>query len=301
MPLRKDIWRVGLVRAALPHLISRGTLEGQDVHWLPEMPPLCFRADPFGIWRDGRLYIFAEIYDYRERIGKIEVLTYDAALILLDRRLALVEPWHLSYPFIVEAEGETYMLPEAFKSGRLTLYRAEDFPHRWTPAATIALDHVAIDATPFFHEGLWWLFYTPATTKADKVSALHAAYAHHLTGPWTPHPLNPVHVDISSARPGGTPFAADGVIVLPVQDCASTYGGGMRALTISSLTPDRFEAGAGAQIRPPQGGASNAGFHTLSAAGALTLFDVKRFQLSAGSLASDVNHAFRKVFSGNRR
>ncbi len=295
MTLVKDIWRVGFVKAPLQDLLRAGTLAGQRVTWLPDMPHLCFAADPFGLWRNEKLYVFQEIYDYRERIGKIEVLTFDAGLNLLDRRMALEEPWHLSYPFLIEEGGETYMLPEAHKSGRLTLYRAAEFPHRWVPVQTIALDHVAIDATPLFHNGLWWLFHTPATTRAEKVSALHVAYAERLTGPWTSHRGNPVHFDPSSARPGGTPVVIDGVIVLPVQDCRHTYGGGMKALRISRLTPEHFEATASDVIPGPDNREGYTdGFHTLTAAGPLTFIDAKKFHLSAHTLALDVSHFLRK-------
>ncbi|MSO99088.1 MAG: formyl transferase [Rhodospirillaceae bacterium] len=295
MPLRKDIWRVGIVRAPLQRLLALGTLDTQDITWLPEMPSLRFIADPFGVWRDGRLYVFAEIYDYRDRIGKIEVLTFGPDLQLLDRRIALQEPWHLSYPFIVETDGEIYMLPEAFRSDRLTLYRAAEFPHRWIPVKSIELDQVPIDATPMYHDGLWWLFYVPATTKLAKFSALHAAFAPHLTGPWTPHPRNPVRLDSASARPGGTPIVVDGTIILPVQDCSATYGGAIRALHITHLSPDSFDAMAGNAIRAPHSaGAYTHGLHTMSAAGHLTLIDAKCFHLSAHSLVLDVGQVFGK-------
>ena len=295
MGLVKDMWRVGLVRAPLPDLLPLGALAGHAVTWIPDPGPLCFYADPFGVWRDGRLHVFVEIYDYRDRVGAIEVLTFDADLKLLDRQPALKEPWHLSYPFIIEADGETYMLPEAHRSGKLTLYRAEDFPTRWAPVTTIELDQVAIDATPVFHDGLWWLFYTPATTKAEKVSALHVAHAKTLTGPWTPHAGNPVRFDPSSARPGGTPVVIDGVIVLPMQDCTQTYGGAIRALHVTTLTPDRFEAQAGEAIRPPaRFGRHVGGVHTLAAAGPVTLIDAKRFLVSPASLALDVAREWRK-------
>jgi hypothetical protein len=131
--LVKDMWRVGLIRAPMADLLKPGALAGHPVIWIPDPGPLCFLADPMGVWRDGRLHVFVEIYDYRDRIGAIEVLIFDADLNLLERRPALKEPWHLSYPFIIEADGETYMLPEAHKSGRLTLYRAVDFPTKWAP------------------------------------------------------------------------------------------------------------------------------------------------------------------------
>lgn len=302
MGLVKDMWRVGLVRAPMAGLLVPGALAEHAVQWIPDPGPLTFLADPIGVWRDGRLYVFVEIYDYRDRVGAIEVLTFDEGLNLLGREPALKEPWHLSYPVILEEDGETYMLPEAHKSGRLTLYRAVDFPTKWEPVRTIELDQVAIDATPVFHDGLWWLFYTPATTKAAKVSNLHVAWAETLTGPWTPHAGNPVRVDPSSSRPGGTSIVVDGVLVLPMQDCRNTYGGAIRVLRVTTLTPDRFEATADEPILPPADfGRLTDGFHTLSAAGPITLIDAKRFVVSPGSLALDVRREWKKRVSGKVR
>jgi hypothetical protein len=301
MAIRKDLWRVGMVRAPMAVLLAPGALERHEITWLEEPQALRFMADPFGVWRDGRLHVFVETYDYRDRHGVIEALTFDADLRLLDRRQALSEPWHLSYPFIVEAEGQTWMLPEAHQSGRLTLYRCEDFPARWTPAQVVELDAVAIDATPVFHEGLWWLFYTPAGTRAEKVSALHVAWAPRLTGPWTPHAGNPVRFDAASSRPGGTPLVVDGTLVLPVQDCGRTYGGGMRSLRITALTPDRFEAQADPpMVMPASFGAYREGFHTLSAAGDVTLIDAKRRRTTPQSLALDAAWLWRKSVARRR-
>ena len=301
VPLRKDLWRVGLVRAPASALLSTQALAAQDVRWFPDQGSLRFLADPFGVWRDGRLYVFAEIYDYRDRVGAIDVLTFDSDLRLLSQRPALREPWHLSYPVIVEEDGEIFMLPEAHKSGGLTLYRAEDFPTVWKAAATIVLDRIPIDATPIRHDGLWWLFYTPATSKAEKVSALHVAYAPRLTGPWTPHPGNPVRFDPSSSRPGGTPLVSDGELLLPVQDCSRTYGGALRMLRITALTPERFEAQAGGIISAPAGFKPYTdGLHTLSAAGEVTLIDAKRRHISARTLVLDALRQFQKATGRTR-
>jgi hypothetical protein len=291
MPIKKDIWRIGAVQAPLTTLLRDG-IAGREITWLQDTPPLSFLADPFGVWRGGKLHVFAEAYDYKDRHGSIEALTFDASLRLLERRCVLKEPWHLSYPFIVETKGETYMLPEAFRSGGVTLYRATDFPHRWEPVTKITLDQAPIDATPVFHDGLWWLFYTPATTREAKVSALHIAFARDLAGPWTAHPKNPVRFDASSSRPGGTPVVIDGALVVPMQDCRETYGGAIRPLAITTLTPTDFAARAGDIISAD----GEDGLHTLSAAGDITLIDVKRFHLSAAALALDVGHLFRKAF-----
>ena len=296
MALRKDIWRPAIVQATAKEIVARGSIEGLPLHWLPPMGSFRFLADPFGLWRGDRLYVFVETYDYRVRVGAIEVLVYDAALRLIERHPVLAEPWHLSYPLVFEAEGETWMLPEAHRSGRLTLYRATDFPRRWEAAHVIALDHVAVDATPVFHDGRWWLFYTSASREPDKMSALHVAFADRLAGPWTPHPGNPVRVDVASARPGGLPIVVDGRIVLPVQDCSRTYGGAIRPLTMTTLTPDRFAATAGPALVAPVGAAPYVeGLHTLAAAGPVTLVDMKRTELSPHGLSIEAIREVRKL------
>lgn len=290
---RTDIWRVGIAHAPIADVLARG-LKSVRIDWLPEKPFFQFDADPFGLWRGGELHVFVETYDYYTHHGAIDVLRFDASFSLLDRRPALRETWHLSYPFVFEADGETWMLPEAHRSGGLTLYRAARFPDRWKAVCRIALDAVAVDATPVWHGGLWWLLYSPGTAKTG---ALHAAYAERLTGPWTPHPGNPIRADRASSRPGGTPFVDGGAIVLPVQDCTRTYGGAIRPLRITALTPDRFEAKAGDALHAPAGAAPYTdGLHTLAAAGEVTLVDAKWLNPSWRRAPMKAQRKLRKLF-----
>jgi hypothetical protein len=78
------------------------------------------------------------------------------------------------------------------------------------------------------------------------------------------------------SRPGGSAFVHDGVLHLPVQDCAETYGAAINLLRIDALTPETFSASvvkrfeAGGLI---EGFAD--GFHTLSGHGDVTFIDVK--------------------------
>ena len=288
MPRRCDIWQTGIVRAPMPEIVARGGLAGLDIVWLPPERPFTFLADPFGLWRDGRLHLFVEHYDYRTRHGAILCLVFDAALNLVDRRPALRAPWHLSYPFVFEAEGETWMLPEGWRSGTLTLYRATTFPFAWEPAAALPLDGPAIDPTPFFHDGRWWLFYTGARDKATRQSELRLATADHLLGPWTPHPANPIRRDRSGGRPAGTPLLReDGSVWLPVQDCARTYGGGIRMLHLPACGGGPLSSTLGAPLSAPSDLRID-GMHTLSACGAVSLIDVKRIERSGRGLMIDL-------------
>jgi hypothetical protein len=296
MPLRHDIWRVGVVPAPMAELIGSGAGRLDEAIWLPPEPrDFTFLADPFGLWRDGRLHLFVESFDYREWHGRIELLILGDDFTVIERRLALAEPWHLSYPFVFEADGASWMLPEAFRSGRLTLYRAAEFPDHWEPAAVLPLDSPAVDATPFFHDGLWWLFYSPSTDRLAKIGWLHLAYAERLTGPWRVHPRNPVRIDITSSRPGGTPLIVDGRIMIPMQDATRTYGGAIRPLWIDRLDPDGFAAEAGPPIMPPASFApTTEGLHTLSACGPVTLIDAKRTVRSLAGLGIEIARLIRR-------
>ncbi|AQT03943.1 formyl transferase [Acetobacter persici] len=297
MGLRKDIWRVGISNVPLDAIIEDGCVRADPVAWLPALKPFQFMADPFGFWKDDILYVFVETFDYRTRHGIIEVFLYDTGFRLLEQRVALSEPWHLSYPFVFEADGAIWMLPEAYHSGKLTLYRAQSFPDVWEPACVIDLGpDVAVDATPFYHDGLWWLFYTPASKPPKPVGELHLAFAEQLHGPWTRHPGNPVRLHSASTRPGGTPRVLRGQVMLPVQDCSWTYGGAIRPLWFEKLTPEHVVTHAGSRIKIPEDFSPyTEGMHTLSAAGAVTVFDVKRTELSAHGLSIELMRETRKI------
>jgi hypothetical protein len=283
----KDFWRCGVVAADAADLVRAGTLDGAAVTWLPNRSSLHYLADPFGFWSQSRLHVFAESFSYRDGVGHIDVLTLDHDFTPIEQRTVLREPWHLSYPFVLEAEGAIWMLPEAHQSGALWLYRAVEFPHRWRRERQIVLDHVPLDATLLQQDDMWWLFYAPADPPSARLTTLCAAFAPRIEGPWTPHPSNPILSDAHGARPGGTPLVVDGVMHLPLQRCTGSYGSGLRILRLDQLSPARVVASFVGDLNAPAGAAPfTDGCHTFSAAGAITLIDVKRRRFSPGALAA---------------
>jgi len=228
--------------------------------------------------------VFVEAFDYSDRRGRIEVLTYSEDLELLSIDLALQEPWHLSYPFVFSSGNDHWMLPEARRSSGLTLYRAKDFPLEWKAELTIPVPAGAVDATPLFWKDKWWLFYCIKQRSPARTNTLHVAFADALAGPWKSHPLNPVRVDLSSGRPGGSPSIGDDFVDLPVQDAGRGYGGALRRLRITVLDETRFEAEDESWLKPPISFAPFAdGLHTLSSANGVSLIDFKRIDRSLGT------------------
>jgi hypothetical protein len=272
-----DLWKVGIAHAPLHHLYEQGSVEGVDITWLPMPKPYCFIADPFGLWWSKEFTVFVEYLDYRKKKGEIHYYRYNSAFKLQDQGVALTAPFHLSYPFLIQDKSQIYMLPEAHKSGKLTLYKAVRFPDQWEPVADL-LSFPVVDASVVFYRGLWWMFYSPIGEGHNPLKELCIAFCPTLTGEWTVHPLNPVRSCLASSRPAGTPFFQGEKLILPTQDNRETYGGQITFLEIKTLTPTAFEAEE-VKTLPPHAISDplyKDGLHTLSDGGIVTLFDVKR-------------------------
>jgi hypothetical protein len=297
--LRTDIWKVGIIRAPMRKVVEAGRFDPFEVHWLEEEGDFRFLADPFGLWRDGALVILAEAYDYRTCKGVIEAFVLDNDFRILERRIVLEEPWHLSYPFLIEEDGEIWMLPEAHRSGRLTLYRAVDFPWKWERSADFSFPCAAIDASPVRIGAQWWMFYTPPFPKEGRQETLKIARADSLFGPWEDVSPLPARRDRRSARMGGTPLIFEDSLILPMQDCTQSYGGGLTLLqtplplSTSPVWETKASLAPLARWTPFIDGA-----HTLSQAGEVTLIDAKRMDKAPlRRLALEAGRAFRNAWA----
>lgn len=293
-----ELWRIGIVQAPIQQIAAAGSLENVPITWIEPDRSLCFLADPFGLWHNGYLYVFAEAYDYRTRCGDIVVFVLDSNFQVLEQRTVLKEPWHLSYPYVFEADGEIWMLPEGYKSGTLSLYRAVDFPWTWEKVPEFTFPCAAIDPSPVFAEGSWWIFYTPPAPKAARTSALMLARSPQLTGPWQNVTEQPIRVDKQGARMGGTPYVDNGNLILPVQDCSSSYGGALRLLEmpLGSLAAPQLTRGAWLKA-PASSAPYTDGLHTLSAVGNVTLIDTRRDVVGSPlRMAVDLKRTVRKWF-----
>ncbi len=261
------MWSIGVADAPISAF-----LDGRpEISWLAERGRHRYLADPFAIEHDGGLVALVEDYDYKARRGTISAVALDG-----DRRpqTAIDAGVHASYPYLLEAAGEVYCIPETFEAGEVRLYKAVDFPLRWEIVATLLDGMAALDATVVEHEGRWWLFCTDRTDFSN--TKLYVFHAHAITGPWHPHALNPVKTDVRSARPAGTPFVHDGRLYRPAQDASESYGGAVSINRIDELTPTRFAEHVVATVRPAQQDRYRDGLHTISAAGGRTVVDGRR-------------------------
>lgn len=270
-----EMWNIGFVAAPLGQILLTGRAE--PVSWLRSPRRLRFLADPFAIEFQGKLHLLAEEFGYLNGKGWISQVSVQENFCASVRPL-FTAPWHMSYPFLIRSEGKIFCVPETAEANRVLLFEARSFPDIWKEPITIIEGFAALDSTIFVHEGRWWLFCTNAAAAPE--GELHGFYSQTLTGPWHPHPHNPLSCDIRSARPAGRPIVLDGILLRPGQDCSRGYGSAVTLMRIDRLTPTEFRETAMQVVVPNPTGRYPHGLHTVASLGNVTVIDGKRRMFS---------------------
>jgi hypothetical protein len=199
-----------------------------------------FYADPFVLENQGRNFIFFEDYLYRERKGVISVLEIDENGQTGETHCVLERPYHLSYPFVFEHEGEIYMIPETFDAHQIELYRASCFPDCWEMVAVLKEDVHAVDTTLWVENGIFYFFTNVATKGTTPNDLLYLFCAESLTGEWYPHPANPLNADVRRSRGAGKLFKRYGKLIRPAQDCSVRYGYACQLNEVKVLSTEEY-------------------------------------------------------------
>lgn len=201
-----------------------------------------FFADPFVYTRDKQPYIFFEDYDFNSRKGTISVATYsDGAFRLLGTALNL--PYHLSFPYIFEYEGVTYMVPETCGNRSIELWKCTEFPLRWELEINLMKNISAVDTIIFKHGEYWWLLTnidrTDGQSHCDELFAFFSNSP--LSTDWTPHACNPIVRNPMRARNAGIVVSPGGELFRCAQyQGFCHYGKGVSLNRIEELSPTTY-------------------------------------------------------------
>jgi len=230
-------------------------------------------ADPFVLEKNGRHFVFFEELPYAVGKAHISMIELKPDGTRSEPVRVLERDYHLSYPFLLQHDGELYMVPESARNNTVELWRCVDFPTGWR-LDKVLLDGVrCVDATLHQSAGRWWMFCNAAPGGSRAFDdELHLYYADHLLGEWKPHPRNPVKSDVRSSRPAGQVYWRNGALYRPAQVCVPRYGAGLSINRILRLTTRDYAERQVQRILPAEA-RGVLGLHTLNRAGYLTVVD----------------------------
>jgi hypothetical protein len=197
-------------------------------------------ADPFVFERDGKIYLFVEEIVTATGRGHFSACQIQPGGISAFEKV-LEKPWHLSYPCLIECEGDVFMIPENGANMTLDLYRAESFPHGWRLEKRIHEGIALVDTTPFHYGGVWYFFTTTVDVVTGRRLETWLFYSDRLDGDWHYHPANPICSDIRRARSAGHLFRREDKLFRPAQDCSIRYGYAIVLNWVRKLTTTEYE------------------------------------------------------------
>jgi hypothetical protein len=293
-------WNVGVIHAS-PAELGRVVAEGSlgPVTWSPRASSLRSRADPF-VWPlEGDHRVIYEEIDHWCKRGHIRSLSLRRFARLQRSRPEILQPYHLSYPFIVQFDGVWYCIPESARAGGVDLYAWDAAASSWKLERRL-IDSIAIlDGTLFRYGDIWYLF---GTVRGDGArDKLRIWWSKCLQGNWQRHARDPAKVDVSSARSAGPLFELGGHWYRPAQDCTKGYGTAVTINRIDILTPDEFAETTVSTVRPDPHGPYPDGLHTLAVHGDTMLIDGRRIRASAALLLMKVARRLLRLGSPSRR
>jgi len=240
----------------------------------PLVPPVDrFWADPHVLQAADRYYVFVEEMLYARGRGHISVIEIDETGRSGPARKVLEEPHHLSYPFVFEHDGETFMVPESAERGTVDLYRATAFPDQWTFVEHLMTGLDAYDATLLREHDRWWLFASVIKYKGAGSGELNLYSSDRLIGgEWRLHPASPLSSLVTGARPAGAVLRRNGRLYRPAQDGSGRYGRAIKLNEILELSEDAYREQLVSSIEPAWNRRITR-THTLAHAGRLTVLD----------------------------
>lgn len=281
---------------------------GAGVRWQSELPqftrllppPDRFWADPFACSRDGRHFIFLEELPFARGKAHISVMEVDREGRHSRPRCVLRRDYHLSYPFLIEEEGELYMVPETGENRTVEIYRCVEFPWQWRLEKVLLRDAWCVDATFHRHEGRWWMFVNIGVEGAEIYDELHLYHADRLLGEWAAHPANPIKSDVRGARPAGRLYREGGALYRPAQICTPLYGSGIVVHRVLEMNTERYREEEVERVVPGRD-SGLLGIHTFNRDGELAVMDgfLRRPRLR-GRLSAGLRPALSRLAGSGR-
>ena len=236
-------WAVGIYTGISPFDLSSPASITNPVLTADDVTDMAagFVADPFMLRENSTWYMFFEVLNSRDNLGKIGLAVSKDGFHWRYEKIVLSEAFSLSYPYIFKSGKEYYLIPESNSVKSVRLYKATDFPVKWRLEKTLLTGQRFSDASVFHCNEQWWMF-TATRSRPENNGKLRLYYADKLEGRWAEHPKSPVvKYNPHIARPGGRVLVLRDEIIRYAQDDFPDYGKQVRAFRITKLTRNDYE------------------------------------------------------------
>lgn len=233
-------------------------------------------ADPFILEvKNDDIVLIAEEYEYKKRKGRISELVVDKQSFRLKSvRPVLETDTHLSFPYIINFEGETYICPENYQSGKVTLYRRSMNGQLIEP--TTIINEPLVDTQFIYLEGQFYAFGVQTITGDTNESRTLKIYkSHSLKKPF--EYCSEVDSIFAEERGAGAIFIDEGRIIRPAQSCERSYGDSLVFYQLS-LNDNVLTERIIGKLYPKMAGRYGLGLHTFNQLDDVVVVDGKDYR-----------------------
>ena len=216
-----------------------------DIDNLLRPMPLLTQADPFLFVKEQSLYLFYE----SERSGERGIICMMKTNNLRDWSApvtVLQESFHLSFPFIFEFSGNTYMIPESQGVDSIRLYKGNNGLTKFS-LERVLMTKQRIDSVKFNYcdshilekDGIYYLFTTVSYNWTYHLELYYTDdFLHH---DFIKHPASPIYVGNDFGRSGGSVIHLDDTYYRISQNCSENYGGNISVHRITTLDEKTYK------------------------------------------------------------
>ena len=156
------------------------------------------------------------------------------------------------------------MIPESSANRTVELWKCTDFPTQWEKHSNLLEGIEAVDTTPFYHDGMWYLFTSTRRDCKKFGDRLDLFFTEDILNPnWQEHPQNPVCKGQQQFRMAGKPFMYQNKCVRPSQDSLKRYGGNIELKEIIKLSPTEYQEQL-LEVILPHWNSQDDGCHTIN-------------------------------------
>jgi hypothetical protein len=197
-------------------------------------------ADPILYKRNGKIYMFYEAYNKKKKFGEIGVATIINNRIV-DQKIIIDEPFHMSYPFVFDIKNKIYMIPETSSNNKLLLYESINFPYEWK-LSKVLIDNIELsDATILKLQDKIYMFVSKLLCTSPYKDEL-LIYSLDNEFNLIPHKNNPIITDNEFTRPAGRILEYNNKLIRVSQDCSNgEYGKAIKFNEIISLSDHAYQ------------------------------------------------------------